>query len=396
LMKTKKRSKPNRRGKITYIPLVSKRASLPTSPLAYNNLFDFHADHLLILLMFLAFYFLERNKPFAFLLVCLPGLFLKESLILSISMMGLYAIARHRMYKSGTLLFGSSLILFFLVMNAIMPKLGGIDYGEAFEGSFSYLGSNLFEIGRTILFHPALVVKEIINVWKIGYLVFLFVPLLLIPLFSPLSLLPALPALAISLLSQWKTHYWIQYQYTASLIAPTFIALIYGLKFLNKKEEHFRVWFKKYFRINLAKRRFLKSLLCAILAVSIYYNIVLSPSPISIFFWKRIMRDYYKSVYIITERDRLLARALEKFISQEASVTSQNTVNNSYLAHRKEYHSFVWETAKTDYVILDLKRAHFIRDEVYRREYDKKLKKLSQDYQIVFSYDGICIFQRIK
>ncbi len=41
------------------------------SPLQYNNLFDFHTDHLLILLMFLAFYFLEKKNALAFILVCL-------------------------------------------------------------------------------------------------------------------------------------------------------------------------------------------------------------------------------------------------------------------------------------------------------------------------------------
>ncbi len=45
------------------------------SPVEYNNLENFHADHLLILLMFLGFYLLEKDKPLAFLLVCLPGLF---------------------------------------------------------------------------------------------------------------------------------------------------------------------------------------------------------------------------------------------------------------------------------------------------------------------------------
>lgn len=108
------------------------------------------------------------------------------------------------------------------------------------------------------------------------------------------------------------------------------------------------------------------------------------------------MRDYYQTSYIITERDEILDDAIRKFIPEEASVTSQNTVNNSYLAHRAEYHSFVWGTAETDYVVLDQKRAGFIRDETYKREYKEKLKKLSDGYEIVFSYDGIYIFERVK
>lgn len=108
------------------------------------------------------------------------------------------------------------------------------------------------------------------------------------------------------------------------------------------------------------------------------------------------MRDYYQTTYIITKRDKVLDNAIRKFIPKEASVTSQNTVNNSYLAHRTEYQSFVWGTEKTDYVVLDQKRANFIRDETYKREYEEKLKKLSEGYKIVFSYDGIYIFERVK
>lgn len=367
------------------------------SPVAYNNLFDFHTDHLIILLMFLGFYFLEKDKPLAFFLVCLPGLFLKEPLILSIGAMGLYAIVRYRMYKSGTILFVGSLLFFFLVVNVLIPGLNeGVYGGELLEKSFSYLGSSVFEIARNIFLHPGIIIKEIANIWKMGYLTFLFVPLLLIPLLSPFSLLPALPALAISLLSQWRTHYWIQYQYTASLIAPIFISLIYGLKFLSKREGYLKTWLKKHLRINLGKSRFLKTSLFTILAVSIYYNITLSPSPISVFFWKRIMRDYYQTAYIITERDRVLDNAIRRFIPKEASVTSQNTVNNSYLAHRTEYQPFVRGTEKTDYIVLDRKRVDFIRDETYKEEYEEKFNKLSENYREIYSYDGIYIFERVK
>lgn len=108
------------------------------------------------------------------------------------------------------------------------------------------------------------------------------------------------------------------------------------------------------------------------------------------------MRDYYQTAYIITERDRVLDNAIRRFIPQEASVTSQNTVNNSYLAHRTEYQSFVWGTEETDYIVLDRKRANFTRNEIYKREYEEKLKKLSESYKIVFSYDGIYIFERVK
>jgi len=371
------------------------------SPVEYNNLENFHADHLIILFMFLGFYFLEKDKPFTFLLVCLPGLFLKEPLILSISMMGFYAVVRHRMYKSGTFVFVGSLLFFFLVINVIMPGLTGIDNGEGFKRSFSYLGNNVFEIVKTTLFHPGLIVKELINVWKLAYLAFIFVPLLFIPLISPLSLLPALPALTISLLSRLPNHYWIQYHYTAAVIPGLFISLIYGLKFLGDRAGHLSVWFKKLVWINLSKDRVLKTSVCTILIVCLYYNVVLSPSPISVFFWKKRVwqqasNRYYRNFYVIEKRDRILDNTVREFISREASVSLQNSVNSSYLAHREDYYSFPHKIDEVDYVVLDQKRAHYVMDKLDEEEYEKEFDKLMKSHQIIFSYDGIYIFKRVK
>ncbi|MCK4419828.1 DUF2079 domain-containing protein, partial [Candidatus Aerophobetes bacterium] len=95
------------------------------APVQYNNLFDFHTDHLIILIMFLGFYFLGKRNAFAFVLICLAGLTIKEPLMLSIAAMGLYAIIRHRMYKSGSIVLGGSLLFFFWVINMILPQTTG-------------------------------------------------------------------------------------------------------------------------------------------------------------------------------------------------------------------------------------------------------------------------------
>ncbi len=367
------------------------------SPVQYNNLINFHADHLIILLMFLAFYFLEKNKPLAFFLVCLPALFLKESLILSVGAMGLYAIVRYRMYKYGGILFASAAILFYFIMSEGMLYLGRDSYTGVvlLKDAFSYLGNNPSEAARNLVLHPWIVIREIAEVWKMGYLTFLFLPLLFIPLLSPLSLLAAFPALAISLLSRLPNHYWIQHQYTASVIAPVFVALINGLRRFSAKERYL-AWLKKYLRFGVSQKQLLKVSLLSILIVSLYYNVVLSPSPISVLFWKKLMVNYYKTAYVITERDRVLDDAIRRFIPQDSSVVSQNMVNNSYLAHRKEYYCFPQQIEKADYVVLDQKRPHHVSGEVDEEEYEKEFNKVLKSHQVLFSYDGIYIFKRIQ
>jgi len=365
------------------------------SPVQYNNLFDFHTDHLIILIMFLGFFFLEKRNALAFVLICLAGLAIKEPLILSISAMGLYAISRYRMYKSGTFVLVGSLLFFFWVINVILPQTTGTLYGGGFGGSFSYLGSDVFEIGRTLVSRPWIILKEMMSVWKIGYLVFIFFPLLLLPLASPLSLIPAIPALAISLLSRLPNYYWIQHHYTASVIAPVFISLIYGVSFLGDRSHYLSKWFNKFFSVNLTRNSILRISIWTILVVSLYYNVVLGPSPISIFFWKKIdSRYYHRTSYVAKERDRVLDEAIKKFIPQQASVTLQNSVNSGYLAHRVEYYLFPEKIGEVDYVVLDRERAHFAGDAIDEERYNKEFERLLNTYEIVFFYDEIYIFKR--
>ena len=366
------------------------------SPVQYNNLFDFHTDHLLILLMFLAFYFLEKKNALAFILVSLSALFLKEPLILSVAMLGLYAVISRKMYKSGSLVFIGNLFFFFMVIGVIMSGTSGASYGGGFEGSFSYLGGDVFQIIKTLISDPRILIKEAINAWKMAYIVFPFLPLLFIPFFAPLPLLVALPALIISLLSRLPTYYWIQNHYTASLIAPIFVSLIYGLSFLGNRPRYLNRWSKKLSSLNLTRNGMLKISLWSILVVSLYYNIILSPSPISVFFWKRIgnYSYYYRSSYVIQERDRVLDRAIKEFIPEEASVSSQGSLTTSYLAHRTEYYLFPDRIGEVDYVVLDRKRDHYVGDGIDEERYKIEFERLLNTYETIFSHDGIYIFGR--
>jgi len=222
------------------------------------------------------------------------------------------------------------------------------------------------------------------SVWKMGYIVFLFLPLLFIPFLSPLPLLPALPALIISLLSGLPTYYWIQNHHTASLIAPIFVSLIYGLRFLGDR------------RRGVNKYPIIRVSLVVILVVSLYYNVVLGPSPTSIFFWKRMSSSsyYYRTSYLIKKRDRVLDKTIKELISEEDSVSAQGSVTTGYLAHRTEYYLFPGKIGEVDYVVLDRKRDHFAGDAIDEERYEKEFEKLLNTYELIFSYDEIYIFRR--
>jgi len=92
-------------------------------------------------------------------------------------------------------------------------------------------------------------------------------------------------------------------------------------------------------------------LLTIILLVSIFFHILLSPSPISRIFWFELVPQYHYTAYIPTKRDAMIKEAIKKYIPDDfnVSVSTQNSVNCAHLAHRHYYFCFpkgVTEPAK--------------------------------------------------
>ena len=358
-------------------------------PLEYNNLFDFHPDSFFIPLAFLAFYFLEKNNGLGFILSCTATLFLKEPLILATAMLGIFAIIVHKRYGVGSFILILSLVSFVLITQVIMPQVSGGSYGGGFAGSFSYLGENTFEIIKNLLAHPWILIKESLNVDKMGYLVFIFMPLMWIPLISPFALLSSLPALVISLLSRLPNYYGIHHQYTASVIPGLFISFVYALISVGKSHQTRRR------ERNPSRGNIIGPILGAVFCVSLYYNIILSPSPLSLNFWKKDHHSlYYKESFISTTRDRILGKAIKEHIPSTGSVSSQNALNSAHLAHRDKFYPFPKGVGQVDYVVVDLKRPHYIIDKINKKEFKEALGEIEKAYQIVFSHDGIYIFQK--
>ncbi len=356
-------------------------------PIWYNCLFDFHFEHLFVLFCAIFFslvfgrwsvdkkdyqlqtavkradYRLQIAIFFVSFLCCL----VKEVFALSAAMMGVYIIIRKKWWITGLLIVMCSLSYFFLVELYLIPLFSeGKDAASLFQGSFSHLGGNIKEIIVNLLIHPWLIVTEGFSEWrKIFYVIVIFGPFLFIPLLAPLELLPGLPQLFISLLSHNPNHYAIGHQYTAGLIVPVFIAFLKGMPRAGSlwsvvSGRWSKFWQYSAFTIQSSKKatdhRLLPTdykLLVVVFYVSLVFHILLSPSPISRLFWTNKAWNYGYEAYIPTERDCMIKEAIKKYIPSdpEVAVSTQNTLNWGYLAHRRYYFAFpigavepYWET----------------------------------------------------
>jgi uncharacterized membrane protein len=435
-------------------------------PVWSNALLDFHFDHLAVLFL-LGFYWALLSHQIGWAVVSATLLmFVKEPFALQTAACGvlLLWVAVHRksiwelpleLVSQRSLLFGAVWLIgvglgyFVFATHYLLPYFSfDAERGALDNGAFGWFGHSLGEMIHTIITKPHIIVLDIISTpGKLIYLGVVFGLLAFIPLLRPVFLIPALPLLLIAMLSRLDNYYSYANHYTVGLIIPLMFAFMYGLPRAE------RIWEKlflqirgmlQYSRISSLSdngdycRRILYVLLFGWV---LFGHIMLSPSPIARLFWSDKVWSYSWRAYVPTERETMMKGAMLEHIPDdpEVSVTTQNSVNWSHLAHRTVYMPFpmgiteprkvidwsshTWDGLgvflKTgykplaitydryaDYVVFDLKRPYFLGDRgcewIYGECRNKEMEKLflgwvaytRSVYDTVFERDGFMILRR--
>jgi uncharacterized membrane protein len=201
---------------------------LPT--LESAMLYDFHAVTLASTFLLFAFWTLEREKNTLLIIFVLLAMACKEDMPLVVAMLGLYAGLVQRRWRLAGLTLGLSAIWFltaFLVIQPLFSAGGNIQLDR-----YAWLGNNPPEMVKTVVTQPALILNHLWSEVDLpGYLTALFFPTAFLALFSPLTLLPMLPTLAVNLLSNnpftWRLE---DFHYGAPLAPFLIVSTIYGVK----------------------------------------------------------------------------------------------------------------------------------------------------------------------
>jgi hypothetical protein len=108
------------------------------------------------------------------------------------------------------------------------------DYSKNWPGKspqlayYCHLGSSTSEIALTVLTRPDRVAPIVFTPPKLTYLLLMLLPLLLLPLLAPDAALPALPILAMNVLTNRPFQYTVREQYQTLVIPGLIIAAIVG------------------------------------------------------------------------------------------------------------------------------------------------------------------------
>jgi uncharacterized membrane protein len=202
------------------------------------NLFDFHPDALAATALLFAIWGIERRRWWIVGIACLVILGVKENFAITVGLLGVWMICR-RMWRFGGVLLVVSVGWFFLATRLIVPPLNG-QPETLFFSRFSQYGNNLPDIATFALFHPQIIIADLLQPSKVSYLWQLLLPFALLPLLSPRYLVLAAPALFLNMLSNFSQQQTLIFHYNALIVPVAAVASIKALVWLIERVSYQR------------------------------------------------------------------------------------------------------------------------------------------------------------
>jgi uncharacterized membrane protein len=211
-----------------WIALLFGVAWLLNPTIQAANWLEFHPLTLAPTFLMAAFYFLVAGRSGWFVLFAVLAASCKEEIALLVLMMGLYALIFLRRRWLGAVTVLLSLAWALGAVLVIQPTFAA---GNIHWERYAYLGETPFEMVRTLLTRPAVVLAQLDQANALRYLALMLLPLGFIPLLAPEVLLLALPSLGINLLADFPPmHEVYSLIYAAPIVPFVMLAAIQGTK----------------------------------------------------------------------------------------------------------------------------------------------------------------------
>jgi uncharacterized membrane protein len=194
------------------------------------NIFDFHPVSLATPLLLYAILALTYKRFVWFLIACVLACMCKEDIPLAVAVFGILLIWKYKLPRLGTTLIIGGLIWSFLAFKVIIPHFYPGTQANNYWYRYEALGSSPGAAVANLLIHPWLLFTTFFTMDRFFYLVNLVRSGGFLPLLAPEWLLPALPSLAVNLLSTDPLLYSGVYHYNAAIIPFIMLAAIHGAR----------------------------------------------------------------------------------------------------------------------------------------------------------------------
>jgi uncharacterized membrane protein len=210
-----------------WLPIAFVLLYLLSPPLQAANLSDFHAVALSPVLLLAAFYFLETDRPWGFLLSSLLAALCREEIGLLVALLGLWAALRWRHWRLGLAVALAGAGWSVLCFTVIMPHFSGLG-SSAFLVRYGQFGDSLSAILGNLVRRPGLFLDWLRRPDVLRYLRDLWLSSGGLAVLYPPGIAISLPSLAINTFSSSAWMHSGGAHYSAPIVPFLLISAIYG------------------------------------------------------------------------------------------------------------------------------------------------------------------------
>jgi uncharacterized membrane protein len=189
----------------------------------------FHPVTLAVPLILYAIWFLDQDRLLPFALFAVLAATTKEEIPAAIGFLGLWYAIRRGRTRVGLTILALGIAATAVNFLVIIPHFAPAGF-HPFADRYGAVGGSAGGIAHTAVTHPVRLLHAVATAHKLGFLLFIFVPLLGFWLLEPWLLLGAVPDVVINLLSSKPEQTNILFQYTAGIIPFVIAATIFGIK----------------------------------------------------------------------------------------------------------------------------------------------------------------------
>ena len=297
-------------------------------------------------------YFLECGNMWGLLTAGFLAAACKEDMAMPVAMTGLVLIAR-RKWRWGFAIFVGGWTWFVASLLVIIPYFEG---GQSHVMSyFSEMGGSARGVIATVFGNPIETLRHAFAFQRIDFMLMMLVPMGMLALLSPMTLLIFLPSIASNSLATWPPSARIVYHYHIALVPFAVGGAIFGaanlVKFLERKS---LLW--------TGVPRSLRAGLVAVfagvmvLAASAAGDVLYGKFPLSLNFYNPKSPAYWRHIYVQAPRAKFFVEKVLPTIPKDARVCA-----SQYLATRFTHRATDYTYPNTprgveraDYIVIEI------------------------------------------
>jgi uncharacterized membrane protein len=320
------------------------------------NTFDFHLEIFTPVFTIFAFYYMEKGKWLKAIPFVLLELTTIEFAPFIILFLGLYFLVKAIMKGLTTerriglsakkflfpiIVIGIAICSLFVAqytISAINPLKTGSP-----SGRWDNWGSTMSEAVNNIVRNPGEALMVMITpLEKPLYVIFMFAPVLFLPILAPLTLLLPLPWIVVALLADYQPYYQPYYQYSAFIIGQIYIGAVLGFSVLLRQNN---------------QRSATRKIITVMLVLGLLLFLFTSPAGLSAY-TTRSYRPYGVAIGGDLGHFALLHRILD-MIPPNASIATIHDIF-PHVSNRLNAYFLKWPLDyDVEYVLVDLKSPTF-------------------------------------